>query len=280
MRASKSLRPPRALVHFSISRPLLFRTLGLVLFFCLGLPTCSAVAGPIRSARGEAYGNDGRLLFIQTHYWYADGAGEPRGFTLYSCPDGHAFARRASDYGTHPDTPDFALEIAPTGYREGVRGEGAQRVVYVQRRSGRPEQDAPLPGAEHPVIDDGFNAYAAAHWDALTSGQKVPIEYLVPSRHRFYHFRIVKVDDANPDELRLRMQFDFWFGRFLPHVYVVYDTASRHLIRYEGISNIRDGNGDNVHVRIESPVSERRDDVPRAQLDAALATPLDGRCAL
>ncbi|HET9835655.1 MAG TPA: hypothetical protein VFP88_04845 [Rhodanobacteraceae bacterium] len=239
-----------------------------------------ADAESIRSASGDAYDRDGHLVFRQIHYWYNDEAGEPRGFTLYACPDGRAFARRTSDYGTHPDTPDFALEIAPTGYREGVRSEAAQRIVYVQRRSDRPEQDAPLPSAEYPVIDDGFNAYAASHWDALLSGEDVPIQYLVPSRHRFYHFRIVKVDDDNPGELRLRMQFDFWFGRFLPHVYVTYDRATRHLIRYEGISNIRDAEGDNVHVRIESPLAERRDDVPRAQLDAALATPLDGRCAL
>jgi hypothetical protein len=88
------------------------------------------------------------------------------------------------------------------------------------------------------------------------------------------------VGDADPGELRLRMQFDFWFGRFLPHVYVVFDRVARHLIRYEGISNIRDAEGDNVHVRIESPLAERRDDVSRAELDAALAAPLDGHCAL
>jgi hypothetical protein len=239
-----------------------------------------ASAEPIRSAHGNAYDSDGRLLFAQTHYWYDDDAGEPRGFTLYTCPDGHAFARRTSDYGTHPDTPDFALEIAQTGYREGVRGEGAQRIVYVQRRADRPEQDAPLPAAEHAVIDDGFNSYAATHWDALVAGEYVPIQYLVPSRHRFYHFRIVRVDDDNPDELRLRLQLDFWFGRFLPHVYVTFDRATRNLVRYEGISNIRDADGDNVRVRIESPLADRHDDVPRAQLDAALAAPLDGRCAL
>lgn len=252
----------------------------LLLLLILASLAATASAEPIRSAHGNAYDSDGRLLFAQTHYWYADDAGEPRGFTLYTCPDGRAFARRTSDYGKHPDTPDFALEIAQTGYREGVRGEGAQRIVYVQRRADRPEQDASMPAAEHAVIDDGFNTYAAGHWDALLTGEDVPIEYLVPSRHRFYHFRVVKVDDANPDELRLRMQFDFWFGRFLPHVYVTFDRATRKLIRYEGISNIRDAEGDNVHVRIESPRAERRDDVPRAQLDAALAAPLDGRCTL
>lgn len=240
----------------------------------------AAATEPVRSARGDAYGPNGRLLFRETHYWYHDDAGEARGFTLYACPDGRAFARRTSDYGTHPDTPDFALEIPQSAYREGVRDENPQRIVYVQRNPTRPEQDAPLPTAEHAVIDDGFNAYVGAHWDALLAGQYVPISYLVPSRHRYYRFRIVKVDDAKPDELRLRLQFDFWFGRFLPHVYVTFDRDSRTLIRYEGISNIRDAAGDNVHVRVESPLAERRDDVPRAQLDAALAAPLDGHCAL
>jgi hypothetical protein len=249
-------------------------------FLILACLAGAASAEPIRSARGDAYDSHERLLFRQTQYWYQDASGEPRGFTLYTCPDGHAFARRTSDYGTHPAMPDFALEIAPTGYREGVRSEGAQRIVYVKRGSNRSEQDAPLPAAEHAVIDDGFNAYVAAHWDALLAGQDVPIEYLVPSRHRYYRFRIVPVDADKPGELRLRMQFDFWFGRFLPHVYAVFDRATRHLIRYQGISNIRDAEGDNVHARIESPLSGRRDDVPRAQLDAALAAPLDGRCAL
>src|SRR5690348_10280487 len=104
--------------------------LSLILILLAG----TVAAEPIRSARGDAYDGDGRLLFRQTHYWYAE-AGEPRGFTLYACPDGHAFARRISDYGTHPATPDFALEIAHTGYREGVRSDGTQRIVYVQRRA-------------------------------------------------------------------------------------------------------------------------------------------------
>jgi len=239
-----------------------------------------ATAEPIRSARGDAYNADRQLLFRQMQYWFDDADGEPRGLTLFVCPDGHAFARRLSDYGAHPDTPDFSLEDARTGYREGVRREGARRIVYVRRAFNRPEQSAPLPGAQDAVIDDGFNAYVAAHWESLLAGRDVPIQYLVPSRHRFYRFRIVKVDDANPRELRLRMQFDFWFGRFLPHVFVTFDTTTRRLIRYEGISNIRDADGANVSVHMESPLSERRDDVPRTQLDDALTAPLDGRCTL
>lgn len=239
-----------------------------------------AASQPIRSASGNAYNSDGQLLFRQTHYWYADTHGKAHGLTVYSCPDGHAFARRLSDYGTHPATPDFSLEDAQTGYEEGVRTKDGQRTVYVRRGSGMPESGAPLPAATNAVIDDGFNAYVAEHWQSLLDGHKVPIQYLVPSRHTFYRFLIVKVDGAAPGELRLRMQFDYWFGRFLPHVYVVYDVATRDLIRYEGISNIRDSAGDNVSVRIESPSADHHDNVPSAQLDTALIAPLDGHCTL
>lgn len=59
---------------------------------------------------------------------------------------------------------------------------------------------------------------------------------------------------------------------------MTYDSASRRLRRFEGPSNLRDGNGGTQTVRIEFPADAVRPPPAAQDLDAAAATPLVSRC--
>jgi hypothetical protein len=65
-----------------------------------------------------------------------------------------------------------------------------------------------------------------------------------------YEFRIRK-RKINADTLYIRLEVDNWLLRLLaPHVDVEYDLKTRHLLRYEGISNLEDTSGKNKKVFI------------------------------
>ena len=228
---------------------------------------------------GDAYSlRDNALLYHETQYVYADGTAR---VVLYRCPDGRAFARKRVRASGDAQAPDFDLVDAHLGYREGVHDRGREREVYVQRRGNRPLQSDVVRVPADGVIDTGFDTFAQRHWDALESGDALRFRYLVPSRRTFYRFKVRRVDDGGADARRMtiRISLGVWFAFLLPHIDIVYDTVSRRVVHYEGLSNIRGDDGRNYRVRADYPVVSERD-VPHAEVAAALDAPLVSSCTL
>jgi hypothetical protein len=235
------------------------------------------------SFSGSAYATDGnQLLYRETHYLFSGDHGGER-VVLYQCPDGRAFARKRSRDDGNAQAPDFDLVDARVGYREGVRRNGAAREVYVQRSAAQAEQADPLQLPADGVIDTGFEAFARLHWDELVRGETLPFDYLVPSRRKFFAFKVVRIDlpTAPPGSVTLRLASSSWLSFLLPHIDVSYDLETRRLVHYEGLSNVRDvKTGKNYRVHYEYPKVAVVHDIAPAQIQAALTTPLAANCTL
>jgi hypothetical protein len=221
------------------------------------------------------------LLYRETHYMFAGDRGGER-VVLYECPDGRAFARKRSHDDGNAQAPDFDMIDARMGYREGVRRDGDRREVYVQRSAAQPEQADALKLPAGGVIDTGFDVFAQAHWDALVRGDTVRFDFLVPSRRTFFAFKVGKVDlpTAPPGSITFRMASSSWLAFLLPHIDISYDLATRRLVHYEGLSNVRDvKTGKNYRVHYEYPKIAAARDVAPDEIQAALTTPLASSCA-
>jgi len=237
-----------------------------------------------RSFADEAYTGDAydlasdTLLYRESHYVRTGAEGSER-FVLYRCPDGRPFARKLVRSGSDAQLPDFDLLDARLNYREGARRRDGEIEVYAQRSAELPTQSAVLAPPANAVVDAGFDAFVHAQWDALARGEAVHFAFLVPSRRRFYEFKVHKVDDAaRPREMTIRLSLGAWYAFLLPHIDVSYDTATRRLLRYEGLANIRDAERRNYRVRIEFPPLPRTP--AKDEFDAALAAPLAADCAV
>jgi hypothetical protein len=77
----------------------------------------------------------------------------------------------------------------------------------------------------------------------------------------------------------IRLNLSGVIGWFLPYIEVSYRKSDQVLVRYEGLTNIRDAEGANLVARIEFPMKERRT-LPAggAALEAQRAVPLVARC--
>lgn len=245
---------------------------------------CSAIVVPIRLLlaaalcapalcaaaeyyEGEAYAPRGGPLLYREAHWVDGG----RHLVLYRCPDGKAFARKWIDRAPGAASPDFELEDARDGYREGVRdGE-----VFIQAGRGAPARRARL-SSPRPVIDAGFDAFVRGAWDGLGGGRS--LRFLVPSRLKAMDFDVRQVaSDAQRRSFRLSL--DAWYGALLPPIVVDYAMSGRRLLRYRGISNLRSARGGHVDVDIRFPAQARRT-ASAADMAAAASAPLDGRCTL
>ncbi len=201
---------------------------------------------------------------------------------LYTCRNGSAFARKVL---TYPDAlvPDFLLEDASNGMREGIREEAREglasgtRTVFYRERSGDPEKSKPVPSVPGLVADAGFDEFVRAHWDSLVSGEALEMRFLLPSRLEDYRFQVQRLRGDSiagiPAEVfRLRLS-GFW-GWFLPGIDVYYRSSDRMLLRFDGISDLEDSAGNNYKTTIDFPIEERKAATPQAMLEAR-QTPLE-----
>jgi hypothetical protein len=194
--------------------------------------------------------SDGSTLYREEHLIrQSDGRLDER-LVLYRCLDGSAFARKRVRYGDDPAAPSFQLEDARSGYREGAeRTDEGLRVAWTA--PGKAEAAALLPPGPL-VADAGFDEWVRAAWDPLTRGQPQSMQFLVPSRLRAYRFDVSPVDSGDPALQGFRLQLGGWLGWLAPSINVAYDAQTRRLVRFEGLSNLRDDSGGKpLKVRIE-----------------------------
>lgn len=238
------------------------------------LVLASVTASAAETWTGHAiFADGGAPAYDEIHYLLGD-----ERLVVYTCPDGQPFARKTISETSNAQAPDFSLLDARWGYREGVRGAGASREIFVQRKSELAEKSAPLDLPADGVIDAGFDAFVRKHWDALARGDSLRFEFLVPSKRVFYAFDLASVrKESDATTLTLRLALGAWYAFLAPHIDVTYDRATRRLLRFAGMSNIRDENLKNLDVHIEFPQAP----IPATQelVAAARAEALVNSCA-
>ncbi len=231
----------------------------LLLALCLAVapPAAAGDAGAITLAAERADARDaedGRLLYREEHLLrYADGALRER-LVTYRCADGTAFARKRVDYAGAALAPAFVLDDARTGYREGLAREGAAARALVRETAAAPERSGPLAASPSLVADAGFDEFIRRHWDTLVPAGEARIDFVVPSRLEALGFRVRGLGPGDIDGVpaqRFRLTLGGWLAWIAPQIDVAYDARDRRLLRYEGLSNIRDADGDPLLARID-----------------------------
>ena len=214
-----------------------------------------AAANALRYEEGEARAPEGGAALYREQHWIRLGpAGPVERLVLYRCADGTAFARKRVDYRGSAQAPAFALEDRRSGYLEGLRRGPQAASVFVRdghdaREASRPVETARL------VADAGFDEFIRARWSSLVAGQRLPIEFAVPARLRSLPFSVERVGSAKvAGELAwvFRLRLDGLLGLVAPRIEVSYGQASQRLLRFEGLSNLRDDAGrGQLEARIE-----------------------------
>lgn len=252
------------------------------LLVVLAFSSAGKLAAADRHYVGVAYAQNGNAVRYREEHWLFDDRGTRTRLVLYRCSDGTAFARKWVRYGQVPWAPEYAFEDGRDGYREGVRREAnGQLQVYAKRHHDAPPDTATLTSSPDTVIDAGFDDFVRGHWSQLRQPDGLRADFIVPSRLDQLTLRLRPVADGRADTAsvqRLRMSLDGWLGKLAPSVELVYAVNDQRLLRFEGISNIRDANGHSQRVRIEFPPSGEQPAPSHAEVETALATPLASRC--
>jgi hypothetical protein len=252
----------------------------IALALCAAAPFAAAVTGiTFRGAARDVA--TGKPLYREMHFVSAPGTAREVRIVHYQCPNSDAvFARKELDYTLSREMPRFTLTDARLGYVEGLRtlANGRAQVFQVPG-SQRSERNALLPVRKSIVADAGFDEFLKRHWAELERGQSIKFAFLVPSRLHEVEFKISKHGDAvieGAPASVIRLNLSGFLGWFLPYIDATYRKSDRALMRYQGLTNMRDAAGDNMTALIDFPAAERREQA--IDLAALRAVPLVRAC--
>jgi hypothetical protein len=192
---------------------------------------------------GKAVNKRGEAEYTERHeVTYKDG-NVIRSKTTYLDPSNRIIGDLVTEYMPDPRLSSYDFRDMRAKYADGVRVEG-QRMRLFRKQNPQDEVEmAYVPLMEDQIVGQGFHHFIVLNLEAIASGKVFHVKLVMPSRLKQYKFRIRK---RNIDEgiLYIRLEIDNWFLRlFAPHVDAEYDLKTRHLLRYDGISNLSDASG-------------------------------------
>lgn len=241
------------------------------------LAASRAVAGGAEQTRkvsGKAYDlKSGALVFTTraTETW-SNGKVKFSRMDAFDPSHKHIFKHRA-DYSYGDTTPYYQSDNLLTGARQTAKRRGKYSVVTHRARAGEEEgmEVLPVPG---PVVHpEGVGTFIRAHWDKLLAGKSVQFSMVAPSRLSHYRFGVVGagVSQEGPRQvLTVKMEPSSAILRmFAGELVFKFDTETRALLEYRGMSNVtnREGHAYTVRLLLESD-PER---VPSGAPEAAAA---------
>lgn len=220
---------------------------------------------PLKSSEisyvGEAYllgssNSSNTLLYREEHRLLLQ-AGKPvRRQVNYYSAEGELIASKKNWYRSSPTQPDFILTDFRTDYREEAKStetSNTNTLTLILTENQETEQTQLTEFDYELVIDAGFDDFIRQHWDALQAGKTIPFSFASVARQTSVNF---EVEAQNPEqsnatnlklEMTLRSSLLSWL---MSPIKLEYDRNTQSLMRYRGLSNIQDNNGDGQEVDI------------------------------
>lgn len=224
------------------------------------------------------------LLYIESHFVRGYGTAEEARVVQYRCAaGGTTFARKELRYGAVREEPEFTFIDGRSGYTEGLKRAPTGPRVFQRPGADIPLREASVPANVVIVSDAGFDEFVRKHWTELEAGGTLRFPFLVPSRLDFLSFKVSKDREDTIEGAAvavIRLNLSGFLGWFLPYIEVSYRKSDQVLMRYKGLTNIRDTAGGNVTALIEFPARERVSSAPGSvDLAAQKSVTLVTNCA-
>lgn len=192
---------------------------------------------------GRAVDPQGRLVYVENHHAVYEDGKVKHAETFYFDPAGAPIAKLVTTYADGPSMPDLVYEDTRLKSSEGARIANGRVELWRRPTGAKEERNRSFTIQPNDVIGQGVHEAIRLRLKELVDGSVLRYRLFLPIRLDWFTFKISRVD-LNGNLMRLHMEPENWLIRFLaPHIETVYDVPTGHLVRYEGPSNILDGEG-------------------------------------
>lgn len=220
---------------------------------------------PLKSSEisyvGEAYllgsSNSSNTLLYREEHTLSLQEGKPvkRQVNYYSA-EGELIASKENWYLSSPTQPDFILTDFRTDYREEARSaetSNTNTLTLILTENQETEQTQLTEFDYELVIDAGFDDFIRQHWDALLAGKTIPFSFASVARQTSVNFEVEAQNPEQSDATNLKLEMTLrssLLSWLMSPIKLEYDRNTQRLMRYRGLSNIQDKNGDGQEVDI------------------------------
>jgi hypothetical protein len=197
---------------------------------------------------GEARNAQGELVYRERHSVTREGERVTTSLTEYFSPAGQLLATMESDYSQNLSMPTYVFEDLRRDYREGLRNEDGEYIIFKKTKDGEEETEA-ITNTKDVFSCQGWHYYLVDNL-AVLERENVELNLILPSELKAFPFEIQRARSEG-DRVEAVLKLNHWLFRyFAPTLQLVYDSKSRKLVEYRGISNILDSDGKRQDVRI------------------------------
>jgi hypothetical protein len=199
---------------------------------------------------GKALNSKGTLEYVEYHRVTHTNGKVSESQTVYYDAVNQNIGHLTSEYAFGPQFGSYHFRDIRADYEDGVN-VSADRIWLFRKRSAEDDaEEKLLPRENDQIVGQGFHQFIVHNIEEIAQGEVFHVRLVLPSRLDQFKFRIRK-RKIKGDTLHIRLEIDNWFLRlFAPHVDAEYDLKTRHLFRYEGISNLEDASGQHKKVTI------------------------------
>ncbi len=147
----------------------------------LGFTAPAALAAPADGARcfnGYAYTLQGDDYRYTEHHEQQRSNGRITTWDVdYIGTNGEPIAHKHMDFNASDTVPTYTLEIPANGYREGIRRDGEQWVMFRRDSADAPEKTQSFSIKAPMAADSGFDMLVRENFDRLAAGETVPFNF-------------------------------------------------------------------------------------------------------
>ena len=239
-----------------------------------GLAACLLLAGNTHAEKtdnsdntdaivyhGEAYALDDptTLIYREEHQLQLRNGLPYQREVNYFDAEGKKIAQKENRYFNNAAAPDFRLHDLRNNYREqALYNDDGSLTLSLQESDGQEWQKSRIKNLpDNLIIDAGFDEFVRRHWQALLAGDQVNFSFASAARQDLVSFRLQKTS-ANEQQLVLSMRLQSrLLSWLLDPIELTYERPTQRLLRYRGLSNILDeqGNSYKADIRYQYPAA-------------------------
>lgn len=231
-----------------------------IILICFLFPL-SLYAGP-KMFLGKAVDNKTqKLVYNERHEVEYLGELVNKVVTTYTDASGKEIAKLTSTFKGNAQLPDTEFVDKRNGYKEITTLKGKKYEIQTTDTKGN-TKTGKIKLDDNLVCGQGYHNYIIQNMDSFKVGEKRELKFIIPSMRDYFTFDLTylgPLDKSKPDDVSFRLDITNWIlSMFADKIQVTYSKKDKVLLRYEGLTNLKNDKDDQYDATITFSFPEGR----------------------
>lgn len=196
---------------------------------------------------------EGQIAYYEKHTVVYDEDIVIKSLTEYIDPEGRVIGSLRSDFTHSLSAPDFILRDGRNKSFQGLHWEQDKVEMFSRETEKAKVATKALTKNQRDVLisGPGLNYFVANNLKQIIQQDGMDFKYIIPGRLEAFDFNI-KPLAYDSERAEFEVKIKSWLMRiFSPRLKLIFDVKKKRLLSFEGLSNIRDGEGEMMSVDIQ-----------------------------